>query len=285
MAIKPEGSSTQPQALQPATHALSLLGYLRIWAACIRYSLVRTMMFRFDFLLWITVDAAWMAVNLLLIEVIFNHIDSLAGWTKHEMLLLVGTAMLIGRLFTGLFLTNLFEIGKHVRSGTFDFYLAQPGNPLFMVSTRKIDLDGFLNAGLGLAVVIYAARQLGLQPSAVDLIFYAGMVICGIGLHYAALLLIASLTFWIIKTEGIEPSYFTLFEFSRLPRAAFRGLAEVIFVYLFPAVIISNLPARALIDGARFEHLLWVAGGSAAWVGLAAWVFSRGLRRYASASS
>ena len=44
----------------------------------------------------------------------------------------------------------LQDVGRNVRTGTFDFFLAQPGNPLFMISTRKIELDALINAALGL---------------------------------------------------------------------------------------------------------------------------------------
>jgi len=264
---------------------MKLRHYARIWLACVRYSVVRTLMFRFDFFLWSAVELAWMSVNVLLIEVIYAHTASVAGWSKYEMLLLVGTSMLIQRLLMGFFWSNLFEMGRNVRSGYFDFYLAQPGNPLFMVSTRKLDPDGLLNTFVAGAVIAYSAHRLGLHPGAGDVLLYVGLVACGLLVHYSLFLLTASTTFWIIKTEGIEGSYFTLFDFSRLPREAFRGVANVLLVYALPAVVVSNVPARALIHGFQPAYALWLLAASLAWFALAVWVFHRGLRRYASASS
>ncbi len=259
--------------------------YLRLWLACLRYSMVRTLMFRFDFFLWSAVELAWMGVNVLLVEVIYRHTDSVAGWSKYEMLLLVGTSMLIQRLLMGFFWSNLFEMGRNVRTGYFDFYLAQPGNPLFMVSTRKLDPDGLANTFVAAAVVAYAAHRLGLHPGVGAVLLYLGMVGCGLVIHFSLFLLTASTTFWIIKTEGIEGSYFTIADFSRLPREAFRGVANVLLVYLLPAVVVSNVPAQTLIHGFQPRYALWLAALSLAWFALAALVFHRGLRRYASASS
>ena len=264
---------------------MPLRQYLRIWLACVRYSLVRTMMFRFDFFLWSAVELAWMSVNVLLVEVIYRHTSSVAGWNKYEMLLLVGTSMLIQRLLMGFFWSNLFEMGRNVRTGTFDFYLAQPGNPLFMVSTRKLDPDGLANTVVAAAVVYYAAHRLGLHPGVSGVLLYAALVGCGLVIHYSLFLLTTSLTFWIIKTEGIEGSYFTVVDFSRLPREAFRGVANVLMVYLLPAVIVSNVPATTLIRGFRPAYAAWLAAASLAWFALAVFVFNRGLKRYASASS
>ncbi|MBI5380365.1 MAG: ABC-2 family transporter protein [Opitutae bacterium] len=259
--------------------------YLRIWLACARYSIVRTMMFRFDFLMWSLVEFFWMSVNLLLVAVIYEHTDSIAGWNKYQMLLLVGTAMILQRLMMGFFWSNLFELGRNIRSGQFDFFLAQPGHPLFMISTRKIDPDSLINSIVAIAVVVYAVRQLGLHPGAVDIALYVALLACAIVVHYATVLLVVSATFWLIGSQGIEGTYFTIFEFSRLPREAFRGVTSVLFVYALPAVVVSNVPAQTLIHGFQPLHALWLLGLAVAWLTVAIFVFNRGLRRYSSASS
>jgi ABC-2 type transport system permease protein len=261
------------------------LGYFRLWLACARYSVMRTIMFRFDTLMWALVELFWMSVNILTIEVIYRHTDSIAGWNEYEMLLLVGTAMIMQRLFMGFFWSNLFEIGRNVRSGHFDFFLAQPGNPLFMVSTRKLDLDGLANVFIAASVVVYAAHKLDLHPTPIHLALYVLLILCGLVVHYSTMVLVASLTFWIVKTEGLEGSYFTLYEFARLPREAFKGMNNFVFVYALPVVVVSNAPARILLHGFQPELALWLVAAAIGWFSLAVFVFNRGLRRYSSASS
>jgi ABC-2 type transport system permease protein len=264
---------------------MTLSRYLRIWLASARYAMMRTLMFRFDFFLWSAVEFSWMLVNLLLVQVIYEHTDSVAGWTKYEMLLLVGSSMIIQRIFTGFFWSNLFEVGRNIRTGYFDFYLAQPGNPLFMVSTRKLDPDGLVNSLVGIAVVVYSVRQLGLHPGAIDITLYVLLIGCGVVIHYSAMVLIVGLSFWIINSQGIEGSYFTIFQFSRLPREAFRGLTRVLFVYLLPAVVVSNVPANILRHGLEPAPAAWMAAVTVFWFVLAVFIFQRGLRSYSSASS
>jgi ABC-2 type transport system permease protein len=264
---------------------MSFLAYIRIWLASIRYSVVRTMMFRFDFLLWIVVDVLWMAVNLLLVEVMFQHVDSIAGWEKPGMILLVGTSMLVMRLFMTFFMTNLFAVDRNVREGTLDFYLAQPGNPLFMLATRKIELDGLLNSAVAVGIVVYAAGELGLQPGLGEIAAYAFLVACGLLIHFSTVVALVALAFWITRVQGIEMGYFAVFDISRLPRPALRGLMEVAFVYIFPAVLISNFPSETLIHGPRLWQLAWLGGVAVGWFAAAVAFFHLGLRRYSSASS
>ncbi len=264
---------------------MTALAYLRIWLASIRYSVMRTMMFRFDFLLWVVVDTLWMGVNLVLVEVIFQHVESIAGWSKHEMILLVGVSMLMMRLFMAFFLTNLFAIDRHVRDGTLDFFLAQPGNPLFMISTRKTDPDGLLNTAFAAGVIVYALHALGARPDAASIAAFVVMILLGVVIHYSSVVLLVALAFWTVRIQGVEMGYFSLFEVSRLPRRALRGVMEVAFVYAFPAVIVSNFPAETLLRGPDAVQLAWLAGIAALWFAVAVFTFDRGLRRYSSASS
>ena len=71
---------------------MQLAYYARIWFTAARYSVMRTLMFRGDFFIWALVELFWMTVNLLMISVIYAHTDSVAGWTKYQMMLLVGTS-------------------------------------------------------------------------------------------------------------------------------------------------------------------------------------------------
>jgi len=259
--------------------------YLRIWLACARYSIVRTMMFRFDFIMWSLVELFWTGVNILLVSIVYRHTDSVAGWGKYEMMLLVGTAMILQRLTMGLFWSNLFELGRNIRDGRFDFFLCQPGNIAFMVSTRKIDPDGLLNVLTGAAVVAYSAAQLGLQPGFLDLLLYVALILVSLVIHYSALLLLVSSTFWIIGSQGVEGGYFSLFEFSRLPKEAYRGLTTLVIVYGLPAVVASNVPASVLVRGLNPYDVLWLGCLAIGWLAAALIVFRKGLRRYSSASS
>ncbi|HET7537967.1 MAG TPA: ABC-2 family transporter protein [Candidatus Didemnitutus sp.] len=264
----------------------SLRHYARVWLTSARYSIVRTLMFRGDFFIWALVELFWMTVNVLMVSVIYQHTKSVAGWSKYEMMLLVGTSLLIQRFLMGFFWSSIFEMGRNIRTGNFDFFLAQPGNLMFMATTRKLDPDSLLNSVVAMSVVIYSAHQLGLTPGVLDLALYALLVICGIVIHYSILILSIAPAFWFTSAQGIEGSYFTLSEFSRIPKEAFKGLiTRVVFVWALPVVLVSNTPARTLLHGADFTWIAWLLAITAVWFTLAVVVFHRGLRAYASASS
>jgi ABC-2 type transport system permease protein len=257
----------------------TLSRYLRIWFASARYSLVRATMFRGDLFIWALVEFFWISVNVVMIGVIYSHTALVAGWNMYEMMILVGTSMLIQRFLMAFFWSGIFEMGRNVRNGLFDFILAQPGDPLFMASTRKLELDGLINSLVAASLVVYSAAKLGLRPGVGDIALYAAMVACGVVIHFGALVIAMSLAFWITSSQGVEGSYFTLME------SFHRGLVSVVFVWILPAVVVSNAPARVLLHGFQASWAAWLGAATLCWFALSVLVFRLGLRRYTSASS
>jgi ABC-2 type transport system permease protein len=95
-----------------------------------------------------------------------------------------------------------------------------------------------------------------------------------------------SLVFWLTSAQGVEGTYFTLTEFSRLPREAFKSaFTRFLFVWALPVVVVSNTPVTTLAKGFDPKLALWLVGIALAWFTVAVTMFHRGLRRYASASS
>ncbi|HUR60715.1 MAG TPA: ABC-2 family transporter protein, partial [Opitutaceae bacterium] len=160
-------------------------------------------------------------------------------------------------------------------------------NILFMASTRKLDPDSLLNTIVASSVIIYAARELGLRPDVGDVLLYVAMIFTGLVIHYSILILSMSLSFWLRNSQGLEGGYFTLTEFSRLPREAFKGFVSLLFVWLLPVVVVSNAPARTVIGrfGGDWKWTFAPFLFAAIWFSVAVFVFNRGLRRYSSASS
>jgi ABC-2 type transport system permease protein len=200
------------------------------------------------------------------------------------MLLLVGTSMLIQRFLMGFFWSGIFEMGRNVRSGALRL---RPG-PARATRSSWPRPGSSSSTGCSTRSSPRARRLLGEQagpPSRIgDLALYACMVACGVVIHYSALVLAMSLAFWITSSQGVEGSYFTLMEFSRLPREAFKGPGEPDLRVGAAGRRRQQRPARTLLHGfqpswaraLRRDRRLVHARG---------FVFRRGLRRYTSASS
>jgi ABC-2 type transport system permease protein len=110
--------------------------YAGIWLAQIRYTIMRELMFKANFILWVIVDLSWFGLNLSFIQFLYLQVSTVAGWNKWEMILLVSTNMLIQQIFQMFLMTNLTKLPELIRTGKLDFFLAQPASAQFLVSTR-----------------------------------------------------------------------------------------------------------------------------------------------------
>src|SRR3954468_16384561 len=158
--------------------------YLELW----KNSVAREMGFKSNFILWIVVELLWFGLQLAFFNVIYSHTDSIAGWSRWEVVLLVGASHFIQQLFQAFFLTNCVGLSELVRTGKLDFLLLLPINTRFVVSLRQVDLGGFLNGASGPAVAFFALHKLHYTPTAAQLLAFAALTLCGIVLHYSMMM-------------------------------------------------------------------------------------------------
>ena len=270
----------------PATFLGSLRRYLNLYAALWKNSVIREMSFKSNFLLWIIVELLWFGLQLAFIAVIYQHTDHIGDWSKWQVVLLMGASHFIQQIFQAFFLTNCTQISEYVRTGKLDFMLLLPINTRFIVSLRQVDLGGFVNAGSAVAVMIYALKQLHLIPSAFQIVGFLCLAAAGVFIHYSLMFLLASVSFWTVRAQGIVWGYYSLFTIARLPDAAYRGLFKAFFTFAVPMILVANVPAKLLADKLKspLEMLLLLGMGVVCWViSELGWRFS--VRHYTSASS
>jgi ABC-2 type transport system permease protein len=263
---------------------LELRRYWAIYRMLLRNSIIRDMGFKANFWLWIVVEALWFILQLAFIQVIFGQTEAIAGWNKHQMILLVGTNHLIAQLFQTFFYQGLAEVPELIRSGRFDFCLLQPVNSQFAVSLRRFGADSLANVVLGLVFVVYACVQLRLDLGPASLGLYALLLVCGMMIHFSLLSILVTVSFWIVRAQGFVYGYYNLFNISRLPDDAFHGMARLVFTWVLPMLVVANVPARVILYFQWQQGLAMVAA-SAMLVWIAHRFWQRALNHYTSASS
>lgn len=264
----------------------TLRRYLSLYIAFWKNSVAREMGFKTNFLMWIVTEALWFGLQLAFIVVIYRHTERIADWSKWEVVLLMGAAHFIQQVFQAFFLTNCTSISEHVRTGKFDFMLLLPVNTRFLVSLRQVDLGGYFNAASAAAVMVYALVQMQRMPSAWEIMGFLLLAITATLIHYSFMFLLASVSFWTVRAQGIIWAYYSMFNLARLPDSAFRGVFRAFFTFAIPMLLVANVPARVLADKLRSpgDILLLLAMVIGAFLlSEAGWRFS--MKRYTSASS
>jgi len=188
--------------------------------------------------------------------------------------------------FQAFFLTNCVNLSELVRTGKMDFLLMLPVNTRFVVSLRQVDLGAFVNGAFAVAVMAYAAAKLDLHPTVGQFLGFLALCVVGILIHYSLMFMLAAISFWTVRAQGIVWGYYNLFNIARMPDEAFRGVFKAVFTFVLPVLLVSNVPVRVLAHKLTSPTLWLVLLGMGLVCGvISEWFWRLSVRRYTSAST
>src|ERR1700677_1554055 len=197
--------------------------YLEIYWMMMRNSLIREMSFKANFILWMFVELLWFVGQIVFIEVLFGYTKRIGGWSQWEGVLLIGTHQVIGQIFQAFFYVNVANLPELVRTGQLDFMLLLPVDSQFAVSTRQFGLDSVVNALVGIAIVILSLIKLHVVPGVMQVLLYFVAIGFGVAVHYSIMFFLATMSFWIVRAQGLIYGYFSIFNIARYPYTIFHG--------------------------------------------------------------
>lgn len=211
--------------------------------------------------------------------IFFDRFPTVRGWGLQDMLLLYG---LVAAAFglASFFFGNMLSLAQIIADGRLDYYLSLP-RPVLIHALAS----GSVASGMG--DLVYGLTSFALAgyftPDGI------GRFILGV--LFAALLFIAvfviahSAAFWLGNATVLTSQVFmAMVTFAIYPINMFEGPAKLLLFTLLPAALVGSVPAEFV------RSFSWMALGELVvaafiFVGLAVWVFHRGLRRYESGSA
>src|SRR5580698_1517396 len=132
-----------------------------------QYAKVRVS-YRGDFFISAATSMTATIFSLGFVFVLFQKVPTLANWRMEEVVFLYGFSLIPFGLFN-VFSLNLYEFGAtYIMEGKFDRVLLRPLSSLFQVVFDAFRIEALQEVVVGLVVVIWAARRLQYQWSALD---------------------------------------------------------------------------------------------------------------------
>lgn len=266
----------------------TVLRYFRLWFALARYSLIRELAFRTNFLVKITVEVLWLIILLVFYRTIFTQTSVVASWSEAEYLFFVGCYFALSGFLETICLENCNNFADLVRTGDLDFYLIRPIDEQFLVSFRTIDWSCVVNFLMGVGVMVFALDRLDWVFDLAQLLAFVGMFLCGASLAYGFLLMLTSASVWFMRNQSLFEMWWLFSTLMRYPREVFRGWASPVgwfFSFVVPVMLVTNVPARVMVRVLEPGLLLYTLAATAAMLYLSRQFFRFALRRYRSASS
>jgi ABC-2 type transport system permease protein len=215
--------------------------------------------------------------------VLYDQRASVAGWTRPEALVVVAWFTLLKGVLDGAIQPSLGSVVEHIRKGTLDFVLLKPADAQFLVSTARFEYFRFFNVLGGLALLVWALRDLGRVPSLGAITWTVLLLGGAVGILYAMWILVVCLAFIVVKVDNLSYLFASIYDAARWPSSVFRGTWAVIFTFVIPLTLMTTYPARAILGTLDARSAIFALAASAGSLVVARVVWRRSIARYTSA--
>jgi ABC-2 type transport system permease protein len=257
----------------------------RLLGAGFSMSLRRSVAFRINLVFDVLLAFTGLGTAIAAVLIVFTRADSLAGWSKAEFLVLIGTYQLITGLRGTFIDPNLAWFpDTGIRNGKLDGYLLQPASSLFLASLSLSSPLALIQFVLGIGVLGWGIAVSDEPPSVGGVLSWLLLVCAALVVTWALSVLLACLAFWAPKLQ-LDVFYHSAWQLGRYPTDVFARPLRVILTYVFPMALIASVPTAALLRGGRFSVLAAGVVAAAGAAGLACLAWRAGLRRYTGATS
>jgi ABC-2 type transport system permease protein len=266
-----------------------LFRYARLLGSLGVYTLNRELAFRGNFLVKVSVEVIWLGILLAFYKVVFARTNTVAGWDEPQYLFFVGCFFALNGLIEMLFLENCNEFAELVRTGDLDGLLLKPIDEQFLISCRRVDWGTAPNILMGAGVMVIALYNAGWRFDPSRVATFAVTFACGTAIAYGFMLMLTSLSVWMVRNQSLMEMWWLFSSLARYPREIFATQwaqpLGTFFTYIVPILVVVNVPANAMV-----RVLDWpMVGLSVASTILLLWLsrrfFHHALRSYRSASS
>ncbi|MCP9928764.1 ABC transporter permease [Cyanobium sp. CH-040] len=262
-----------------------MLRYLRTLRRFWGTALATQLEYQLNALIELLAMAGNLAGSLLLLWLFHRQGVALGGWSWNAVLVVLGAYTFLDGLTSTLLRPNLSRIVNHVQEGTLDFVLLKPIDSQFWLSLRTISPAGLPEMGLGVVLMLWAARrELGALPPA-PLLAAAVLLLAAAVILYALWFVLAATSIWFVKTWNATEVLRAALTAGRYPVSAYPAGLRLLFTLVLPVAFLTTVPAEALLGRltplTALTSLLLACGALV--ISRAFWAFA--LRFYTSASS
>jgi ABC-2 type transport system permease protein len=250
-----------------------------------RVGALNELQYRINFLVQLLQSAVGLGVGLAGLGVVFSHTADLGGWTRAELLAVMGVHTLMLGLINAVIEPNMQRLMNDVQQGTLDYALTKPADAQVLVSVRELRVWSLLDVILGAVVLAVALAQLGGRLGVGQTLGFLVALLLGGLMIYSLWLMVTTVAFWVVRVDNILNLFEGLYAAGRWPVGIYPGWLRGLLTFLVPVAFAVTVPAEALtgrLTAATLGLAAAIAGGLLL---LARLVWRTGLRRYAGASA
>ena len=243
------------------------------------------MEFRGNFIFWLFIQLIYIGLHLLTINIYFNFTDTIAGWTKSEVYLLVGVFRLIEGTFKMFIHPNIVKLPDLVNKGELDFAISKPVSSLFILGTRYQNLDEITTILGGVGILVYVFMYKLVPFTSGSILGIAIFSLLGIATLYSLMMIFSTFSVFFNRLSSVWVYWEVLSKSLRFPTDVYTHGSKLFNGIFWPFVIVVTLPVQILLGKVPPIYLILEVLGCFALLTLTNLFWNFALRHYSSASS
>ena len=265
-----------------------MLKYFKIFAMHCKLAVMAAAIYRANFILGFIQGTINSLLEVICIDFIYRSVESIAGWNKQEMIILVCTANIV---IFGLFCTyirpNQDNFLRGISKGDFDRMIIKPLNLLFQINIGPANIiSTIMFCGVQITIICIQIGELGTKIGITQILLYILFILNGVLIFAAFQLLLYSLAFIFIRIEGLEYIFYNMIDIAGRPKEIFSNkYIKNIFIFIIPVIPIANAPAAVLVQKSNLFDIMSYLGATIILSFIAIISLRLGMRKYNSASS
>jgi ABC-2 type transport system permease protein len=222
--------------------------YIRIYKMLLRLNLANTIAYRANFINSIIGNLVWTLFGIVSMLLLTTKATNVYGWTRDELLILVACYHIVMSVFYVLFARNFQQFADTMYFGKLDSILMRPIDPQFLLSVQHFGYTGLIRFFTGIFFLTYLFWQLQIQLSFVTLFTFIGLLILSVVILYSIWYSVVTITIWHGKLTNLVDLLYALNSLLRNPGDVYRGASLVLYILLFPFMVIITSPVKAMLQ-------------------------------------
>ena len=247
-----------------------------------RTAIARDMTFRGAFYVELFHVLMWIGLFFILIEVLFAHTREIAGWSKGNLIVLLGVWSLLDDLTSGTFWEGVKRIPSLVAEGQLDFIFTRPIDSQFLISVERFRISRAIPLIVDIALIVYGLKLGTVASWWVILFIFPIILLTGYLTSYAVFYFLHTLGFWFLRVDNVWAIYEGIENIGKYPLDVFGRHIKLLSLTIVPITIMMVFPAEALIGFLSAGEVVNALVVSIVAFYLARKFYQHSLRRYSS---
>jgi viologen exporter family transport system permease protein len=251
----------------------------------LRIAVMNELQYRANFAIQLIQSLVAIGTGLVVLALIFDQTDQLDGWSRPQLLVVMGVFTLVGGVIGFAIEPNMGRVMGEVEQGTFDYVLAKPVDSQLLASVREFRLWRLTDAVVGIVVIVWGLVQLDGHLGLREVASFVITLVAGSVLIYCLWLVLTTAAFWFTRVDMVQELFGGLYRAGQYPVTIYPQWLRVSLTFLVPLGFAITVPSESLTGRLTLERFAVTICFVVVVFTVARMIWRTGTRRYSGASA